>query len=243
MKTALFITAISFLSACNSSKISSVPQQTNSLSSKQKADGWMLLFNGNSMAGWHTFNGKLIDKKWSVQNGELFLNAKSDVNAHGGSDIVTDEEFENFHLKLDWKIAEGGNSGIMFFVKEDKKYIAPWQTGPEIQLLDNAGHAEGKIKTHRAGDLFDLLSIAKDVINPANQWNTFEIVANKGNLTLYANGENVLQTTLWNNEWKSLVAQSKFKDMPDFGIFKKGKIALQDHGDNIWFRSVMIKRL
>lgn len=243
MKITLFITASILLSACISSKTSSIPKQTNSLSAKQKSDGWVLLFNGTSTAGWHTFGDKPIDKKWSVQNSELFLNAKGNANAHGGSDIVTDEEFENFHLKFDWKIAQGGNSGIMFFVKEDKKYIAPWQTGPEIQLLDNAGHAEGKIKTHRAGDLFDLLSISKDIINPANQWNTFEIVANKGNLTLYANGQNVLQTTLWSNEWKTLVATSKFKDMPDFSIYKKGKIALQDHGDDIWFRNIMIKKL
>ena len=243
MKTTLFIIAISFLSACISSKISSVPQQINSLSAKQKTDGWVLLFDGSSTAGWHTFGGMLIDKKWSVLNGELFLNAKGDVNAHGGSDIATNEEFENFHLKLDWKIAEGGNSGIMFFVKEDKKFVAPWQTGPEMQLLDNAVHPEGKIKTHRAGDLFDLLSITKDDINPANQWNTFEIIANKGSLTFYTNGENVLQTTLWSSEWKSLVEKSKFKNMADFGIYKKGKIALQDHGDNIWFRNIMIKRL
>ena len=131
----------------------------------------------------------------------------------------------------------------MFFVREDNKFTAPWQTGPEMQLLDNAGHAEGKIKTHRAGDLFDLLSISKEVVKPANQWNTFEIVADKHNLTFYANGENVLQTTFWNNEWKSLIAKSKFKTMADFGIYKNGKIALQDHGDNIWFRNIIIKRL
>jgi hypothetical protein len=173
--------------------------------------------------------------------------SKKDSKAEGG-DMVTDEEFENFDLKLEWKISPKGNSGVIFYVKEDpSKYENTYNSGPEMQVLDNGsptvlGHSDAKLYTHRAGDLYDLLA-SKDAVKPAGEWNQAEIIVSKGKLDFYLNGVHTLSTTLWNDTWWKMIAISKFKDMKDFGTFKKGKIALQDHGDDVWYRNIKIKKL
>lgn len=208
-------------------------------------DGWISLFDGKSTKGWHTFGNDGIGSAWKVEDGTLHLDAsnKSEGRIIDGGDIVTDEEFENFHIKLEWKISEGGNSGIIFYVKEDTSYYAPWQTGPEMQVLDDERHSDAQYVKHRAGDLYDLISISEKVVKPAGEWNQAEIISDKGTLEFIINGKKVLHTTMWNENWNKLVAGSKFKDMPDFGKFRKGKIALQDHGDEVWYRNIEIKEL
>jgi Domain of Unknown Function (DUF1080) len=218
----------------------------NTLSDKDKADGWQLLFDGQSTKGWHRYGGGETGSAWKIADGALYLDtaAKKDWQTKNGGDIVTDEEFENFHLKVEWKIAQNGNSGIMFYVHEDTvKYKWPWETGPEMQVLDNNGHADAKIPKHRAGDLYDLISCSKEMAKPFNEWNLAEVKCVNGKLDLYLNGENVVSTTLWDDNWKKLVAGSKFIKMPDFGTYKKGRIALQDHGNMVSYRNVMIKKM
>ena len=222
--------------------------QTSSQTQTNSAEeGFEPLFDGKTTQGWHTY-GKTgsIGKAWKVDDGALHLDAsnKKDWQTSDGGDIVTEDSFDNFHLKLEWKIAPNGNSGIMFYVQEDpSKYEYAWHTGPEMQVLDNAGHPDAKIDKHRAGDLYDLIASSPQTVKPAGEWNQVEIISNNGQLELYQNGERVVNTTLWDDSWKKLVAGSKFKDMPGFGTFKSGKIALQDHGDNVWFRNIRIKRL
>ncbi len=218
----------------------------NTLSDKDKADGWQLLFDGQSTKGWHKYGGAPVGSAWKISDGNLYLDtsAKENWQTKGGGDIVTDEEFENFHLKLEWKIAKDGNSGIIFYVHEDTvKYKWAWETGPEMQILDNAGHADSKIIKHKAGDLYDLISCSKETVKPAGEWNLAEIKSVNGKLDFYLNGENVVSTTMWDDAWKKMVAGSKFIEMPDFGTYKKGRIGLQDHGNMVWFRNVMIKKL
>jgi hypothetical protein len=128
-------------------------------------------------------------------------------------------------------------------VHEAKEYPYPWQTGPEMQVLDNAGHPDAKIISHRAGDLYDLIVSSKETVKPAGEWNQAEIRINKGKLDFFLNGVNIVSTQLFTPEWEALIAKSKFKSMPGFGKFKKGKIALQDHGDLVHYRNLMIKKL
>lgn len=218
------------------------------LTDQEKTDGWQVLFDGQTTKGWHKYGGGQVGSAWKIADGALYLDtaAKEDWQTKGGGDIATDEEYENFDLKLEWKIAPNGNSGIMFYVHEGTdsvKYKHAWYTGPEMQVLDNAGHADAKINKHRAGDLYDLISSSKETVKPAGEWNTVEIKSLNGKLDLWLNGENVVSTTLWDDSWKKLVAGSKFAAMPEFGTYKKGKIALQDHGNAVWFRNIRIKKL
>lgn len=233
----------------STAKVSAVADTSSgvtALTDAQKADGWQLLFDGKTTTGWHRYGGKPVGSAWKIENGAIHLDTsiKENWQVKDGGDIVSDEEFENFDLKLEWKIAKDGNSGIMFYVHEDTvKYKWPWETGPEMQVLDNSGHPDAKIPKHRAGDLYDLISSSKETVKPAGEWNQAEVKCLNGKLELSLNGENVVTTTLWDDNWKKLVAGSKFVKMPDFGKYKKGKIALQDHGNTVWFRNVMIKKL
>lgn len=212
----------------------------NSLTKQEKKDGWMLLFDGKSLKGWHNFLSKSIGSAWSVQDGAIHLNKT--VKKDGG-DIVTDGDFENFELTLEWKIAPCGNSGIMFNVVESSEYRYVWQTGPEMQVLDNTCHPDAKIEKHRAGNLYDLIASPTESVKPANEWNLVRIVSNKGRVEFWLNGVKQVEFTMFTPEWEAMIKGSKFKDMPGFGKFKKGKISLQDHGDLVWYRSIKIREI
>lgn len=218
----------------------------NTLTDAQKSEGWQLLFDGQSTNGWHQYGGAPVGTAWKVVDGNLTLDtsSKKDGKIQGGGDIVTNELFDNFHLKLEWNISKNGNSGIMFYVNEDtSKYKRSYETGPEMQVLDNAGHPDSQHKTHRAGDLYDLIESSKDVAKPAGEWNLAEIKCVNGKLDLFLNGENVVSTMLWDDNWKKMVASSKFKEWPGFGTFKKGGICLQDHDNAVAYRNIMIRKL
>lgn len=248
------VVLVAALSSCNNTSNKSTDKDTmqsktevtgNSLTDQEKTDGWQLLFDGKSTAGWHKYGDSVVGSAWKIEDGLLYLDTtvKENWQIKEGGDIVTDEEYENFHLKLEWKIAKDGNSGIMFYVNESSKYTWPWETGPEMQILDNAGHKDALIPKHRAGDLYDLIACSKETVKPYGEWNQAEIKAVDGKLDFWLNGENVVSTTLWDDNWKKLVAGSKFSKMPDFGTYKKGRIALQDHGNAVWFRNIKIKKL
>ena len=212
-------------------------------SSKTASKGWQKLFDGKTTTGWHSYGKKEVGQAWKVSDGALYLDAKNKKEGQGG-DITTNQEFGNFHLKLEWKISKNGNSGIIFFVKEDfLKYPSSYNTGPEMQVLDNDGHADGKINKHRAGDLYDLIASSSEPVKPVGAWNQVEIISNNGKLDFKLNGKNIVSTTMWDAQWNSMVAGSKFKTMPGFAFYKSGKIALQDHGDEVWYRNIEIKKL
>lgn len=248
-KSSLFLLVSLINFGCNSSKINTMNTPANSLSQSEINNGWQLLFNGQNTDGWHTYGKDAAGKVWVINDGALHLDTiikKESPNESG--DLVTNDEFENYHFKVDWKLSPKGNSGIIFYINEDvKKYPSTYNTGMEMQVLDNGtstrlGHNDAKIYTHRAGDLYDLLA-AEDAINPQGEWNCAEIKSINGQLDFYLNGKHTLSTKTWDENWKQMVAISKFKDMPGFGAFKKGKIALQDHGDLVWYRNIKIKKL
>lgn len=218
----------------------------NTLTAAEKAAGWKFLYDGTSTDGWHAYGSRTIGTAWKSVNGTLFLDAESkkDFKVNTGGDIVTDEEFGNFELKLDWKISKNGNSGICFYIKEDRtKYQWMWQTAPEMQILDNDGHADGKIKKHRTGDLYDLISASSEPVKKVGEWNKVMIRSVNGKLDFYLNDVHIVNTTMWNDNWRSLIANSKFAGTADFGTYRVGRIGLQDHGDNVWFRNIKIRRL
>lgn len=230
----------------NTTAATTPADMNNTLTEDQKKEGWQLLFDGVSTSGWHKYGSGPAGASWKVADGTLFLDAsdKVDGKIRGGGDIVTDSEFENFELSLEWKVDTAANSGIIFYVNEDStKYEWAWNTGMEMQVLDNERHPDAKIPKHRAGDLYDLISCSKETVKPALEWNKVGIRSLNGKLDLSLNGENVVSTALWDDNWKKLIAGSKFKNMPNFGTFKKGRIALQDHGDRVWYRNIMIKKL
>lgn len=233
------------IAACSSTKNASM----NSNSEGSAKEGWVSLFDGKSTNGWHSYGKSSAGKAWKVQDGALMLDvaSKKEMPSEGG-DLVTNEEYENYHLKIEWKLSPKGNSGIIFNVNEDAaKYPNTYNTGPEMQVLDNGspvipGHADAKLFTHRAGDLYDLLA-SQESVKPAGEWNAAEIVSNNGKLDFYLNGKHTLSTTMWDDNWRKMISISKFRDMAGFGTYKKGKIALQDHGDQVWYRNIMIKKL
>ena len=222
-------------------------KKTEPMTDEKKADdGWVSLFDGKTLNGWHNYGKTTVGEAWKVADGTLYLDTtkKEGWQTAAGGDIVSAEEYENFDLKLEWKIATAGNSGIIFYVHEDTaKYKYVWQTGPEMQVLDNDLHADGKIPKHRAGDLYDLIACKTETVKQPGEWNEVEIISKDGKLGFFLNGTNVVSTMLWNDEWKALLAGSKFKEWPDFGTYKKGHIALQDHGNTVWYRNIKIKRL
>jgi len=218
----------------------------NTLTDEQRKDGWKLLFDGNTTGGWHKYGGGPAGSAWKIADGTLYLDITDKKNGKivDGGDIITDKKFKNFHLKLEWKISPAGNSGIMFYVNEDTAtYKRPYETGPEMQVLDNGGHPDAKIPKHRAGDLYDLIACSKETVKPVGEWNLAEIKCVNGELDFYLNGENVVTTMLWDDAWTKMVAASKFKQWPGFGTFRKGRICLQDHDDAVWYRNIMIKKL
>ena len=203
--------------------------------------GFKLLFDEQSTTGWHSYGKTTVGSAWKVEEGVLHFDPAAAKDGQGG-DLVTDKEYENFHLKLEWKVAANSNSGIIFYINEDlAKYKNTYETGLEMQVLDNDGHPDGKIEKHRAGDLYDLIKSSSEPVKPVGEWNSVDIVCKFGKLTMLLNGVKVVETTLWDDNFKTLVAGSKFATWPGFAAFKKGKIALQDHGENVWYRNVMIK--
>lgn len=243
----VFVCTVLIQSTCSSqNNKSSGKMQAGSAKGTTNDNGWITLFDGKTTSGWHKYGGGPVGAAWKIADGVLYLDSseKEKGKIKNGGDIVTDEEFENFDLKLDWKISKAGNSGIMFCVHEDtSKYKNPYESGPEMQVLDNEGHSDGKIYKHRAGDLYDLIACNKETVKQVGEWNSVEIKLLNGKLDFFLNGENVVSTTMWDDNWNKMVANSKFKTMPGFAKFKTGRIDLQDHDCTVWYRNIMIKKM
>jgi hypothetical protein len=197
---------------------------------------WRRLFNGTDFTGWRGFKGAAVPSRWHVENGTIALGTEG-----GEGDLVTAEAFGDFELEIDWKISEGGNSGIFYFVQEPAEAPYTWSTGLEMQVLDDARHADGKLPSHRAGSLYDLIAPAKPMAKPVGQWNKVRIVVRGGKIEHWLNGVRIVSTTYGDAPWQALVAGSKFKAMPFFAKVPRGHIALQDHGNRVWFRNIRIR--
>jgi len=213
-------------------------QTHNTLSAQEKKEGWKLLFDGQTTKGWHDYNRSTIGAMWKASNGELWLDPQP-----GAADIVTDSEYENYELRLEWKIDSCGNSGIIFNVSESPNYKFGWYTGPEMQILHNDCHPDGKIVKHRAGNLYDLIASPTESVKGPKEWNAVKIISNRGHLEFWLNDVKQVETTMFTPEWEDMIKASKFVRYPDFGKFKKGRILLQEHGSRVWFRNIKLREL
>ncbi len=200
------------------------------------------MFDGTTTSGWRNFNSNTIGAGWKIDSGNLTLDNTVTVVEDRG-DIITHLEYTNYILTLDWKIDSCGNSGIMFNVVEDPKFKYVWETGPEMQILDNTCHPDAKIEKHRTGDLYDLIKSRKETVKPAGEWNSVKIVSKNAKYEFWLNGKRIVKFTMHDGKWDQLVAGSKFKSMRYFGKALKGHIALQDHGDRVQFKNIKIKEL
>ncbi len=207
---------------------------------------WVTLFDGSSFDGWRYFGAGEVVEPWKLEDGAMVFCPPKERNGER-YDIVTDKSYTNFVLSLEWKISEGGNSGIFWGISEDPKYGVPYATGPEIQVLDNERHSDAKNgPTRQAGALYDMVPPSSSkAVKPAGQWNTCVLtvnhVTNEGNVVL--NGEEIVKFPVHGALWDEMVANSKFNGWEGFGEYQTGKIGLQDHADIVSYRNIKIKEL
>lgn len=217
-------------------------QKPNQLSTQEKKAGWKLLFDGQTTQGWHLYNKKGNAMAWGVENGELFCNPEN-TNENERGDLLTDQTFENYEFKFDWKISEGGNSGIFINVTERADIPVAWATGPEYQLLENS-HADYAKPKSRAGCLYGFSPLQNPVIpKPAGQWNQSVIKQKSGKIEFYLNGVLTATQDLASEDWKQKIQATGFKNFPEFGKQIKGHIALQDWNKGIAFRNIKLREL
>ena len=205
------------------------------ISEAEKMEGFVSLFDGKSTDSFRGYRRQDMPKGWVINEGTLTY-----IPGVGGGDIITKDQFKDFELRLDWKIQTGGNSGIMYHVKETRG--ASYETGVEMQILDDAKHPDGKLTTRRAGSLYDIYELSKPTAYGANEWNSIRIVARGTKVEHWMNGVKVVEYDRTSADYKARFAKSKFKDWPEFAKYDEGHIAFQDHGDLVAFRNIRIRK-
>jgi hypothetical protein len=208
------------------------PAGPNTLTSAERTAGWRLLFDGTTTAGWRGFRQATAPGGWQAVDGAL-------TRTGGGGDLVTIEQFANFELLIQWQIAPGGNSGIMFRVSEaaDASYL----TGPEMQVLDNAGHSDGASGLSSAGACYGLYAPSQDATRPPGAWNDVRLVVNGAHVEHWMNGVKIVEYDIGSADWLSRLDVSPFRDVPGYGREPRGHVAIQDHGDRVAYRGIKIR--
>tara|TARA_R110002051_G_scaffold324970_1_gene424904 strand:+ start:92577 stop:93311 length:735 start_codon:yes stop_codon:yes gene_type:complete len=216
--------------------------KTNSIKEKE----WKILFDGSSLDNFKEYLKDEVSDNWKIEDNAIVFHPPKERKRRETFNIVTKENFTDFVLSLEWRISEAGNSGIFWGVKEIEELTYPFETGPEIQVLDNEKHPDAKAGlSHQSGALYDLVDPVKDATKPVGEWNTYVITINhkinKGIVVL--NGTKTVEFPLSGSEWDALIASSKFRDWEYFGKYPTGKIGFQDHGNMVAFRNIKIKEL
>ncbi len=206
----------------------------NTLTAAEKADGWTLLFDGETTNGWREFRQDSMPDGWQAVDGAL-------ARVGEGGDIITAAQFENFDLRLEWKIEAGGNSGIFFHVTEDAEEV--WHSAAEMQVLDDDAHPDGRSSMTSAGSDYALYGRSRDVVKPVGEWNAVRILVDGSQVEYWMNGVRIVEYELWSEDWQARVAASKFSEFPQFGRARKGHFALQNHGDPVFFRNMKVREL
>ena len=204
-------------------------------------DGWIQLFDGKDLKGWRGYNKPdASETRWRVEGGLLTLPSNGAGDTHGARDLITDATFEQFDLRWEWKISQGGNSGVKYFVLEDR----PDAIGHEYQMIDDERHPDAKIGPHRqTAAFYDVFPAHDRPMKPAGEWNTSEVIVRGKHVTHVLNGKTVLEYDLDSPALMAQIQKSKFKGIERFGHLQDGHILVQDHGDQVWYRKIEIKRL
>jgi len=212
-------------------------------SSQQSAGEWTELFNGKDLTGWRRYGEKSAGSAWIVEGDALVLDVDDSTTATTGGDLITDGQYENFELELEWKISAGGNSGIFFGVQEIAGQRVAYLTGIEMQILDDDKHIDGKVPETSAGSCYALYAPAEDVVRPVGEYNKVRLIVRDAKVEHWLNDHKIVAYTIGSDDWSSRVAASKFADWEHFARYRKGHIALQDHTDRVWFRNIRIREL
>jgi len=221
----------------NCAKVAS--ELINQLTDTEIEQGWILLFDGKTTKGWRNFKQATVNEGWIVENGNLVaLGIGGDL----GGDIITESQYEDFELYLEWAISEGGNSGVFFGVLEEN-YPTVYATGPEYQLIDDAGYPDPLEEWQKTGANYAMHNAADKELKPAGEFNSSRIKVLNGLVEHWLNGDKILEYELWSDDWKERVQNCKWKEFPGYGLAKKGHIGLQDHGSVIKFRNIKIRDL
>ncbi len=226
--------------------VSSCAQKPNTLSQAEAAEGWQLLFDGQSLDQWRNFNSEGL-AGWTVVDGTIQADGSgSDASGY----IVTKKEYENFHISLDWKLTHGGNSGIIYHVVERPEFKVPYVTGPEYQLIDNPGweevNAPSKLEEWQKLGVdyaMHLPNMEGVVVNPPGEWNNSEIIFDNGHVEHWLNGNKILEFETWTDDWFERKNSGKWHNAPEYGLAHRGLLCLQDHGDPASFRNIKVKEL
>ncbi len=208
--------------------------QGQSTATKQASD-FETIFDGTSMESFRGYHNEKIGKGWKIDNGNLMFDGS------GGGDIITKKQYDNFELRFDWKVSEGANSGIMYRVSTGDN--APYFSGPEYQILDDAKHGDGKNPATSAGSLYALYAPENKSLKPVGQWNTGRIILDGNQIQHWLNGNKVVQAEFKSDDWNKKVKNSKFSKWTKFGKNTTGHICFQDHGDKVWFRNIKIRTI
>jgi Domain of Unknown Function (DUF1080) len=213
----------------------------NTLTAAEQKDGWTLLFDGKSLNGWRGYKKPdASGTRWKIEDGWLMLPPAEGNDTHGARDIISTSTFDQFDLTWEWKIAQGGNSGVKYFILEDRDDAI----GHEYQLIDDERHPDAKIGPKRqTAAFYDVLAASNRPIKPAGELNMSRVVVNGKSVEHFLNGRKVLQYELDSPAVRAAIAESKFKGIERFGKLQNGHILLQDHGNQVWFRNIKIKKL
>lgn len=214
--------------------MSPLEQRAGELTAAEQADDWKLLFDGQTLAGWRGYKSMTPPAGWQAVKGEL-------VRDGDGGDLMTVEQFNDFELRLEWKISEMGNSGIMFHVATGDQH--PYESGPEFQILHNAGHKDGANPMTSAGSNYAMHPPAKDVTRPVGEWNDIRLIVKGTHVEHWMNGVKLLEYEQFSPDWYARLKASKFSKMPPYGRHMRGHLVLQDHGNLVTYRNIRIKSL
>ena len=241
----LVAASLAILSGCNSDApqeaVADEPEVNNE--GPTAAGEWIDLFNGRNLNGWRSYGGGEPNEAWVIEDGVLFLDVDADTEETTGGDLITEDQYENFELELEWKLTEGGNSGIFYGVREIEGHEVAYETGIEMQILDDDRHPDGRLPETSAGACYALYGPAKDVVRPVGEFNKARLVVKDGHAEHWLNGQKIVEYEIGSEDWNRRVAESKFADWEHFARYRRGHIGLQDHTDPVWFRNIRIREL